>query len=149
MMVRRKKPSWLKELAPEGVNPGHLVARKCESCKEWILVDAGGPVALKYDPGVLSPDDLPAAIVMGVPLLRITRIPGINLWTVRTVMGDVGVRPDGLYLAMHRCYRDPISLAPPPKAPRKKANKWRGPDIDRASLEKFDQLWTGRKEKRS
>ncbi|MCH9275650.1 hypothetical protein JS533_005100 [Bifidobacterium amazonense] len=139
-MVRRK-PSWLRLLCPSGVNPAHLVARKCGTCGEWVAVDTGGPVEEVYDPGVLDANDLVTAVILGRRFTRIQPIAGTGLIALRTPCGSYGVSRDGLYLAVHECFRTPLSMKPfkPPK--QVEGSKWVGPRMTDEEIRQFETAW--------
>lgn len=137
----RRKPPWLKLLCPPGVNPAHLTARRCGTCREWVAVDTGGPVEEVYDPGVLGATDLATAIILGRRFTRIQPIAGTTLIGLRTPCGTRGIQPDGMYLAAHECFRTPISVKPfkPPK--RTAAAKWNGPQLSDREISAFETVW--------
>ncbi|NMM93462.1 hypothetical protein [Bifidobacterium oedipodis] len=139
--MARRKPPWLRLLCPKGVNPAHLTARRCGTCHEWVAVDTGGPVEEVYDPGVLDATDLTTAIILGRGFIRIKPIAGTTLVTLRTPCGARGIEPEGLYLARHECFHEPISMKPfkPPR--RSTRTAWAGPTASAEEIRQFETAW--------
>lgn len=139
--MTRRKPPWLKLLCPDGVNPAHLSARRCDTCREWVAVDTGGPVEETYDPGVLDADDLTVAIILSRRFTRIQPIAGTSLITLRTPCGTRGISHDGMYLAEHQCFHTPISMKPfkPPRQAARTA--WKGPRMSDEEISRFETAW--------
>ena len=106
-----------------------------------MAVDTGGPVEEVYDPGVLGATDLATAIILGRRFTRIQPIAGTTLIGLRTPCGTRGIKPDGMYLAAHECFRTPISVKPfkPPK--RTAAAKWNGPQLSDREISAFETVW--------
>ncbi|WP_163196402.1 hypothetical protein [Bifidobacterium platyrrhinorum] len=133
----RRKPPWLKHLCA-----GRLKARRCEGCREWVASDEQGPIWERYDPGILTAEDLTTAIILGRGFTRIIRHGTSGLFSLRDPCGARGISPDGEYLAIHECHRAPISMKPftPPK--RRAAERWnpniRLPDEE---VRQFTDLW--------
>lgn len=133
----RHKPPWLKHLCA-----GRLKARRCEGCREWVVVDEQGPVWEKYDPGVLDTDDLTTAIILNRGFTRIIRHGASGLFSLRDPCGTRGIGADGEYLALHECRRTPISMKPFKTSRRRTTERW-NPNIRMSDedVRLFTRLW--------
>jgi hypothetical protein len=106
----RRKPSWLARITKHG-NLSKLVARKCDGCKRWTI-QCRENVWESYDAGIIAGDDLTIAIILGKPLVRIRRIPGLDQISLLSTFGAAGIAPQGEYLALHDCTLGVISSRP-------------------------------------
>lgn len=92
---KERKPPWLHRLCTDGAG-AMLHDVLCEGCGRYICQCRDG-VWETWDPGVVSGDDLPVAIVLRRPLTRLVRHPDGQV-SLRDVCGVQGLAPQGEYL---------------------------------------------------
>lgn len=107
-MSRERKPPWLRLLAPAGNTMGYKGVR-C-GCGRWVLEVRGRSQWDRYDPGVITGEDLTTAIICRRTLSRLTPTTGAP--TLETVWGGLGIEADGQYLEHHDCALTPVSQQP-------------------------------------
>lgn len=107
--MRERRPGWLRVACQDG-NIMRLHAVRC-TCGRWTIQSRNG-IWQSYDPGIITGSDLTTAIILHTPLTRFTWDDTLQQPILRDVCGDSGIHPDGLYLAMHSCRRQPISRTP-------------------------------------
>ena len=88
---------------------GRLKARKREGYREWVASGMSRGLYGRYDPGILTAEDLTTVIILGRGFTRIIRHGTSGLFSLRDSCEARGVSPDSEYLAVHECYRTPIS----------------------------------------
>ena len=88
---------------------GRLKARKREGYREWVASGMSRGLYGRYDPGILTAEDLTTVIILGRGFTRIIRHGTSGLFSLRDSCEARGVSPDSEYLAVHESYRTPIS----------------------------------------
>ena len=109
MRASERKPAWLKSLCEDARFAGlHDVV--CPSCRLWVCECRDG-VWQRWDCLLLHGGDVTVAVVLGVPLMRVRRVPGHALM-LTGVCGERGLDAHGEYLAAHRCGMARIGTMP-------------------------------------
>lgn len=116
-MMRERKPSWLRLMAPAGNQYGYH-ARRC-NCGRWLFQARDQCQWEDWDAGLLVGDDVVTAILCHRMLCRVTVSDGPPL--LSTVWAGIGIDADGQYLARHDCMLPTIGHTPyrPSRKPRK------------------------------
>lgn len=135
------KPSWLRLIAQPG-NFSKLESDICGGCSHWILRCKQG-VWESWDPGVVTGDDLAVAIILGRRLTRLEPIYGSTTPRLIDVCGERGIKPDGRYLAEHRCWTEPISRRPykPPQSAARQSQWGKDIKLTDEELQEFKRIW--------
>lgn len=118
-----RKPSWLHAMAQSGALAG-LTDVVCAGCGRWVLECRDG-VWTRWDCTPLRRDDLPMAIIMGVHVARLKRLPGGGIRLLETI-GETGLSGDGSteWLAAHECDRPRLTDHAWKPTPKRKTT-WR------------------------
>lgn len=124
---KERKPAWLHRLCADG-SGAQLRDVLCAGCGHYVCQCRDG-VWESYDPGIVSGDDLPVAIVLRRPLTRIVRHSD-STFGLRDVCGVHGLDPAGEYLAGHVCGLMPVSTrAYRTRTRRSKTGRMDWPDV--------------------
>lgn len=76
-----------------------LVPSKC-ACGEWTVLERSN-VWTRWDAAIVEGDDLAVAIILGKQLCRLDDT--LALVRLTEVWNTRGLKPDGRYLALHKC----------------------------------------------
>lgn len=109
--AKERKPSWLTRFC-DANDPSGPQAKVCETCRLYIIETRDKCEWTKWDAGIIEGDDLPIAIILDKPLCRIDITPCTGHPALKTVLGVIGLKADGQYLALHQCFHKRISDRP-------------------------------------